>query len=72
MNQRKRTNFTGAFKNKWLDMEEPILARQLLIGLQHHVQIQYVISSRRARQNLVIWISVIAAIVTVIVAAKLA
>ncbi|MFC7525108.1 hypothetical protein ACFQRK_14165 [Parapedobacter sp. GCM10030251] len=72
MNQPKRTNLTEVVQNSRLDLEEPILGRQLLIGLQHHVQIQHVMSSRRVRQNLVIWISVIAAIVTVIVAVKLA
>lgn len=56
-------------KDTWFDSEEePKIVHQLLIGLRYHVQTQYLVTSRKAKQRLIVWIAIMAAVLTFIVA----
>lgn len=51
----------------WSDgNEEPKIARQLLVGLRYHVRTQYLLSSRRAKQRIIIGIAIAAVVLTLI------
>ncbi|RQP18565.1 MAG: hypothetical protein EAS52_05140 [Parapedobacter sp.] len=48
--------------------EEPLIIQQLLIGLRYHIQTQSLLSSRKAKQRIVVWIAVVATVLTFIFA----
>ncbi|GGC23578.1 hypothetical protein GCM10011386_14390 [Parapedobacter defluvii] len=48
--------------------EEPLIIQQLLIGLRYHIQTQSLLSSQKAKQRIVVWIAVVATVLTSIFA----
>ncbi len=69
MTKRNIQDHTETVKNTWIDSkEEPKIVHQLLIGLRYHVQTQYLLSSRKTKQRIVVWIAIITTILTIIVA----
>lgn len=69
MTKNKLGNHTELAKDSWLDSkDEPRIVHQLLIGLRYHIQTQYLLSSRKSRQRIVVWIAVAATVLTVIFA----
>jgi|GEM_PF-1444254 len=45
--------------------EEPLIIRRLLHALQYHIRAQQLASSRRAKERIIVWVTVIAVMVTV-------
>jgi len=68
MTQRKHADHAEAV-NTWVDgREEPRIAHRLLIGLRYHVQTQYLLSSRKSKQLIVVWIAVAVTVLTAVFA----
>ncbi|SEK27303.1 hypothetical protein [Parapedobacter koreensis] len=69
MTKSKLTGQRGTVTNTWPDGKEELqLAHQLLVGLRYHIQTQYLLSSRKAKQRIIIGIAVIATLLTALVA----
>jgi len=55
-------------RNGLSSAEDSQMIHQLLIGLRYHVQTQYLLSSRKAKQRIVVWVAVAAMVLTSIFA----
>jgi len=68
MTQRKHADHAEAV-NTWVDgREEPRIAHRLLVGLRYHIQMQYLLSSRKNKQRIVMWIAVVVTVLTAVLA----
>ena len=45
--------------------EEPLIIRRLLHGLQYHIRAQQLVSSRRAKERIIVWVTVFVVVMTV-------
>ncbi|MGK6350168.1 hypothetical protein [Parapedobacter sp. DT-150] len=69
MAKRKIEGQAGVMNDPSLGTDDELrIARKMLVALKYHVRTQYLLSSRRAKQRAVIWIAVLATVLTVIAA----
>ncbi|SFC68323.1 hypothetical protein SAMN05421747_11914 [Parapedobacter composti] len=69
MTQQKVRSDIRTPDTSWVDGKEELkTAHRLLVGLRYHVQAQYLLSYRKSKQRIVIWIAAITAVLTVALA----
>ena len=52
-------------KKRWFDPnEEPFIVRRLFHTLQYHIYTQQLLSSRRIKERIIVWVTIVGVIVT--------